>query len=116
MIKKKAAVGEVNAYPAAVLPLILQTLHVRVVLCCFAYKNVDIATAVISHTGGTTGEPKGCMLSDCNVNVEIWQVIKTMENKRQQVMLVVLAPFVNYSLVNAMMEPLCAGFTTVMLG
>lgn len=56
------------------------------------------------------------MLSDCNVNAEIWQVIKTMENKRQQVMLVVLPPFVNYSLVNAMMEPLCAGFTTVMLG
>lgn len=72
-------------------------------------------TAVISHTGGTTGEPKGCMISDYNINAEIWQVIKTMENKRQQTMLVVLPPFVNYSLVNAMLEPLCAGFITVML-
>ena len=72
-------------------------------------------TAVISHTGGTTGEPKGCMISDYNITSEIWQVVKTMENKRQQTMLVVLPPFVNYSLVNAMLEPLCAGFITVLL-
>ena len=72
-------------------------------------------TAVISHTGGTTGEPKGCMISDYNINAEIWQVIKTMENKRQQTMMAVLPPFVNYSLVNTMLEPLCAGFITVLL-
>ena len=72
-------------------------------------------TAIISHTGGTTGEPKGCMVSDYNVNAEIWQVVKTMENKRQQVMMAVLPPFVNYSLVNTMLEPLYAGFTTVLL-
>lgn len=72
-------------------------------------------TAIISHTGRTTGEPKGCMVSDYNVNAEIWQVVNTMENKRQQVLMAVLPPFVNYSLVNAMLEPLYAGFTTVLL-
>lgn len=71
--------------------------------------------AIISHTGGTTGEPKGCMLSDYNVNAEIWQVINSMKNKRQEKMLVVLPPFVNYSLVNGILEPLVAGFTTVLL-
>jgi long-chain acyl-CoA synthetase len=55
------------------------------------------------------------MVSDYNVNAEIWQVVKTMENKRQQVMMAVLPPFVNYSLVNTMLEPLYAGFTTVLL-
>ena len=60
--------------------------------------------AIISHTGGTTGEPKGVMCSDKNVNAIIWQVGRVLPSKRQDRMLVVLPPFVNYSLVNGMFE------------
>lgn len=71
--------------------------------------------AIISHTGGTTGEPKGCMLSDYNVNSEIWQIIKSMSNTRQETMMAVLPPFINYSLVNCMLEPVYAGLITVLI-
>ncbi|MEE1274680.1 MAG: AMP-binding protein [Olegusella sp.] len=39
----------------------------------YVSKDVD-AVAIISHTGGTTGEPKGVMLSDRNTNAIICQV------------------------------------------
>lgn len=39
--------------------------------------------ALISHTGGTTGEPKGVMCSDRNINALIWQVVCNFEYKRQ---------------------------------
>ena len=71
--------------------------------------------AIISHTGGTTGEPKGCMLTDYNVNAEIWQIVKSMSNKRQETMMAVLPPFINYSLVNCMLEPICIGLITVLV-
>ena len=71
--------------------------------------------AIISHTGGTTGEPKGVMCSDNNINSEIWQVVISMSNKRQETMMAVLPPFINYSLVNCMLEPLCIGLITVLI-
>lgn len=71
--------------------------------------------ALISHTGGTTGEPKGCMISDFNANAEVWQVGMTMNPARQECMLAVLPPFVNYSLVNGMFEPLSFGMKLVLL-
>ena len=73
-----------------------------------AYYRKDPDTmAVISHTGGTTGEPKGCMLSDTNENAVAFQVrlsfpgAETMPGK---CMLDVLPPFVNYSFCNAIHE------------
>ena len=71
--------------------------------------------AIISHTGGTTGEPKGCVFSDYNVNAEIWQIVKSMSNNRQETMMAVLPPFINYSLVNCMLEPLSIGLKTVLI-
>lgn len=77
--------------------------------------NRDIyQTAIISHTGGTTGEPKGCMLSDYNINSIIWQ-IGMLPHKRQERMLVVLPPFINYSLANSMLEPLALGISIVLI-
>ena len=71
--------------------------------------------AVISHTGGTTGEPKGVMLSDRNIVSIIWQVSKTLPVVRQERQMVVLPPFVNYSLVNSMLEPVALGNTAVLI-
>ena len=72
-------------------------------------------TAIISHTGGTTGDPKGCMISDYNINAEVWQIGKTFFPTRQECMMAVLPPFVNYSLTNGMIEPLAFGMKLVLV-
>ncbi len=79
------------------------------------YKKDCHGMAIISHTGGTTGTPKGCMLTDYNINAEIWQITMSMIGKRQEVMLTILPPFINYNLVNGMLEPLVFGFTVVLI-
>ena len=71
--------------------------------------------ALISHTGGTTGEPKGVMCSDNNVNALIWQVGQILASRRQERMLVVLPPFVNYSLVNGVFEPFSLGHQVILI-
>ena len=71
--------------------------------------------AIISHTGGTTGEPKGVVCSDKNINTVIWEIGCNFEYKRQEIMMPVLPPFINYSLVNSMLEPLVFGFKVVLI-
>lgn len=71
--------------------------------------------AIISHTGGTTGEPKGCMLSDYNVNALCYQLVSAFRYERQGRCLSVLPPFVNYSLVDSMLAMLDIGYTVILL-
>lgn len=71
--------------------------------------------AIISHTGGTTGEPKGCMLSDYNTNSVISQISSDLIYDRQEINMAVLPPFVNYSLVDGMLAPLAFGFKLVLI-
>ena len=71
--------------------------------------------AIISHTGGTTGEPKGVMCSDAGLNALMWQILCNFEYERQEISLAVLPPFVNYSLIEAMMAMLAAGFQVVLI-
>jgi len=80
-----------------------------------AVKKDSSTLAVISHTGGTTGEPKGVMCSDRNINALIWQIGCNLPHGRQERYLVVLPPFINYSLVNAMLEPLAFGFRVILI-
>ena len=71
--------------------------------------------ALISHTGGTTGEPKGVMLSDYNIVSVIWQISQEMVFERQEINMAVLPPFVSYSLVDGMLAPLTYGFQLVLI-
>lgn len=71
--------------------------------------------ALISHTGGTTGEPKGVMLTDYNINALIWQISCGLKYDRQESNMAVLPPFVNYSLVNGMLAPLAFGFKVILI-
>jgi long-chain acyl-CoA synthetase len=71
--------------------------------------------AIISHTGGTTGTPKGVMLSDYNTNALCYQLVCAFEYERQGRCLSVLPPFVNYSLVDSMLAMLDIGYTVIML-
>ena len=73
--------------------------------------------AVISHTGGTTGEPKGVMLTDNAMNSVAFQIKVSAPTKasiragfiRQKGMLLVLPPFVNYSFTNGYHEGFAMG-------
>ena len=84
-----------------------RTLHI-------AKRNFD-EMAIISHTGGTTGEPKGVMCSDRSVNALIYQLVCNFEYKRQETCLAVLPPFVNYSLIDGMLAMLWIGFTVALI-
>jgi len=77
-------------------------------------KNIN-EMAIISHTGGTTGEPKGVCLSDNNINAVLHQICMTLPHNRQEKTLVVLPPFINYSLVNGMLEALAFGFQIILI-
>lgn len=77
-------------------------------------RNLD-SVAIISHTGGTTGEPKGVMCSDNAVNSVLWQTVCRIPHGRQGRFMSVLPPFINYSLVTSMLQPLSIGFTAVLI-
>ena len=77
-------------------------------------KNTTTAS-IISHTGGTTGEPKGVMLSDKNFNNLIVQMACNLHFERQQKNLATLPPFINYSLVTALCGPLAIGLSVILI-
>lgn len=79
-----------------------------------AVKKDIMSMAIISHTGGTTGEPKGVMCSDRSINAYISQVGFSLPHNRQDRYLIVLPPFINYSLTN-MMLALTFGFRVILI-
>lgn len=70
--------------------------------------------AIISHTGGTTGEPKGVMCSDKNINSLTWQ-LSVLPHRRGDRNLVVLPPFINYSLVDGMLGMVTLGIQAILI-
>ena len=71
--------------------------------------------AIISHTGGTTGEPKGVMCSDGACNALMMQIACNFPHGRQGRCLSVLPPFVNYSLVESMLAMLVIGYEVTLI-
>lgn len=70
----------------------------------------------IVHTGGTTGSPKGVMLSDDAFNALAFQYSKsTIEFKRQQKFLDVMPPFIAYGFACGIHLPLCFGMTAIII-
>ena len=82
---------------------------------CETVKRSCYDVSVISHTGGTTGEPKGVMLSDYNFNSEVTQIVTTIHYERQESFLAVLPPFINYSFVHSMVGAVNSGLITVLI-
>ncbi len=70
--------------------------------------------AVITHTGGTTGSPKGVACTNSNYIYQTRNLIGNWDVRRQDVLLVHLPPFINYSL-SALFESLSFGFKTVLI-
>ena len=71
---------------------------------------------VIVHTGGTTGTPKGVMLSNENLNSSVIQCDKSGFNfQRHHKWLGVMPPFIAYGVGNGLHLPLSMGMTLIVL-
>lgn len=71
---------------------------------------------VIVHTGGTTGTPKGVMLSNENLNASVVQCDKSgFVFKKDHKWLGVLPPFIAYGLGNGLHLPLAIGMTLILV-
>lgn len=72
--------------------------------------------AAIEYTGGTTGSPKGVMLSEDAFNAVAFQYGKSIITfKRQQKFLNVMPPFISYGLVCGLHMPLSLGVTSIII-
>jgi len=71
---------------------------------------------VIVHTGGTTGSPKGVMLSNDNLNAAVYQALHSpllMEEKDK--FLNILPPFVAYGMVLGIHTAVSAGWHSIII-
>lgn len=74
------------------------------------------ADAIIAYTGGTTGEPKGVIGTNRNVNAVIEMEFKVGFNQTvQDRMLVIAPPWTYYGICNSIDAPLCMGLRCILL-
>lgn len=71
---------------------------------------------VIVHTGGTTGSPKGVMLSNENLNSSVIQCDKSgFDFQRHHKWLGIMPPFIAYGIGNGLHLPLSTGMTLIVV-
>lgn len=74
------------------------------------------APVVIVHTGGTTGIPKGVMLSNHNINSVAFQSVLTgIDMKRNHNWLDIMPPFIAYGVGMGLHLPLTIGMETILI-
>ena len=71
---------------------------------------------VIEHTGGTTGQPKGVMLSNENINAVVLQSIETgIDMQREHNWLDIMPTFIAYGVGMGLHLPLSIGMETILI-
>lgn len=76
----------------------------------------DLDPAVVEYTGGTTGEPKGVLLSNLAVNTSAFHYISAdtvLDFQKGQRFLDIIPPFLAYGLFLGIHMPLCVGLEVV---
>lgn len=76
---------------------------------------MDGKCTVIGHTGGTTGVPKGIMLTDKAINAILSQYSYKFIYSRQDTFLNMIVPFAVYGLVINLHLPLVVGVTVILI-
>ena len=83
-------------------------------IAVYPYKKDNLA--VILHTGGTTGTPKGVMLTNDNFNSMVEQFMQDASNfERGDKMLTIMPVFHGFGLCSSIHLPLSAGVTTILV-
>lgn len=70
---------------------------------------------VMAHTGGTTGEPKGVLLSNEAINAVALQYSSAYDHARQETYMDLIVPFVIYGIAVNIHMPLCMGLRSVLI-
>lgn len=71
---------------------------------------------VIVHTGGTTGRPKGVLLTNDNLNVSAYQCnISGLDFRRKHTWLNIMPPFIAYGVGNGLHLPLIVGMEVILI-
>lgn len=71
---------------------------------------------IIVHTGGTTGIPKGVMLTNDNLNGAAFQMsFYNLDLKRGQSWLDIMPPFIAYGIGNSLHNPLSVGIEVILI-
>lgn len=79
-------------------------------------KYKENSCCVIVHTGGTTGMPKGVMLTNDNLNASVVQCDKSgFTLRRDHKWLGVMPPFIAYGIGNGLHVPLSIGMTLIII-
>lgn len=74
------------------------------------------AACVIVHTGGTTGIPKGVVLTNDNMNAAAFQAIAAgFDFKREHSWLNIMPPFIAYGVGNGLHLPLAVGMEVILI-
>ena len=78
-------------------------------------KKSDYMSNIITHTGGTTGTPKGVILSNNAINGLAFEYKNNLKWKRQETYMDLVVPFVIYGLCVNIHMPLSLGLKTILI-
>ena len=77
--------------------------------------SLSMKSYVITHTGGTTGIPKGVLISNNAINGIIVEYKYSLKYKRQEKYMDLVVPFVIYGWCINIHMPLCLGLKTILI-